>query len=247
MSGWISIHRKVDKHWLWEDKPFSKGQAWIDILMMVNHEDGKTLMGNGLVDVKRGSRITSIRKLCDRWGWSNTKVKSFLKLLEEDKMLIAISDTKKTTLTVVNYNDYQRNTKEENDTETSEEHHENDTKALPKHTNNNVNNVNNVNNGIIEDAKPPKIIKSKYGEFEKVKLSEEEHIKLLDKLGQALTDDLIVRLDSYKASTGKTYKSDYATILNWSRKEIKSNELESRGKSKTDSGESPYDYDKFFN
>lgn len=61
--------------------------------------------------------------------------------------------------------------------------------------------------------------KDKYGEFEKVSLTEDEYSKLIEKLGQSLTDDFITRLDSYKASTGKTYKSDYATILNWSRKE----------------------------
>jgi len=61
--------------------------------------------------------------------------------------------------------------------------------------------------------------KTKYGEFEKVSLLKEEYLKLIENLGQAATNDFITRLDSYKASTGKTYKSDYATILNWSRKE----------------------------
>lgn len=69
---------------------------------------------------------------------------------------------------------------------------------------------------ILEKQTPTKKI---YGEFSKVKLLEEEYNKLLEKLGKDISDDLIVRLDSYKASTGKTYKSDYATILNWSRKE----------------------------
>lgn len=69
---------------------------------------------------------------------------------------------------------------------------------------------------ILEKQTP---IKKIYGEFSKVKLLDEEYNKLLEKLGKDISDDLIVRLDSYKASTGKTYKSDYATILNWSRKE----------------------------
>ncbi len=70
-----------------------------------------------------------------------------------------------------------------------------------------------------EEIKKPNPTKNKYGEFEKVKLLDEEYNKLLENIGKAMADDLIVRLDSYKASTGKTYKSDYATILNWSRKE----------------------------
>jgi len=69
------------------------------------------------------------------------------------------------------------------------------------------------------DAPTPTPKKNKYGEFQKVCLSDEEYLKLNEKLGQLMAEDLITRLDSYKASTGKNYKSDYATILNWSRKE----------------------------
>ena len=147
-KGWISIHRQIWDCWVWKDKPFSKGQAWIDLLLMVNHEDKKTLIGNQLITVKRGSRITSIRKLCDRWGWSNTKVRAFLSLLEQDGMIVVKSDTKKTTLTIVNYSDYQDMNTTKNDTKTPQKRHENDTKTTQKHTNNNVNNENNVNKDI---------------------------------------------------------------------------------------------------
>lgn len=145
MSGWISIHRQLKDNWVWQEKPFSKGQAWIDILLMVNHKDNKILLGSELKEVKRGSRITSIRKLCTRWGWSNTKVKAFLKLLEEDEMLVVKSDTKKTVLTVVNYNDYQDINKGKNDAKATQKRHKNDAKATQKHTNNNDNNENNDN------------------------------------------------------------------------------------------------------
>ena len=99
-QGWISVHRQLRDHWLWEDKPFSKGQAWIDLLMLANHADNKFLLGNELVEVKAGSFITSIEKLRKKWGWSNTKVVSFLKLLENDGMITKKSDTKKTAITI---------------------------------------------------------------------------------------------------------------------------------------------------
>jgi hypothetical protein len=72
-----------------------------------------------------------------------------------------------------------------------------------------------------EREKETKPIKTKYGEFQKVKLTEEEHSKLISRLGEIKTRDLIDRLDNYKESTGKSYKSDYATILNWHRREAK--------------------------
>ena len=141
MKGWISLHRGITKNWTWEDKPFSKGQAWIDILLMVNHEDKKILFDNELLTVERGSRITSIRKLCNRWGWSNSKVRAFLALLEQDEMMAYKSDTRKTVLTVVNYNDYQSEEKRK----TPLKHHSSTTETPLKHTNNNDNNDNNDN------------------------------------------------------------------------------------------------------
>jgi hypothetical protein len=41
--GWICLHRQIQDHWLWEDRPFSRGQAWIDLLMLANHEDKKMI------------------------------------------------------------------------------------------------------------------------------------------------------------------------------------------------------------
>lgn len=160
-KGWISVHRQIWDNWVWKEKPFSKGQAWIDLLLMANHEDKKALIGNKLITVKKGSHITSIRKLCDRWGWSNTKVRSFLSLLEQDGMIDVKSDTKKTTLTIVNYSDYQDMNATKNDTETPQKRHENTTKTTRKHTNNNVNNDNNDNKEYIlssdDDPKSQKI------------------------------------------------------------------------------------------
>ena len=80
---------------------------------------------------------------------------------------------------------------------------------------------------IVEDSAPesddsepaPKSSKKKhkYGEYKNVLLSDEE----LDKLKSEYSDweERIERLSSYVASTGKTYKSHYATIRNWARKD----------------------------
>lgn len=139
MQGWISLHRKITCHPFYQEKrKFSKFEAWIDLLLMVNHETKKVLLGNELIEVKRGQRITSIRQLCDRWGWSNSKVTQYLKLLESDGMITVKSDTKKTVITIDKYSDYQQS----KDDKTTENRHENDTKQTRKHTNNNDNNEN---------------------------------------------------------------------------------------------------------
>jgi uncharacterized phage protein (TIGR02220 family) len=106
MKGWIPVHRQLQEHWLWADKPFSKGQAWIDMLMLANHDDNKFLLGNELVEVKTGSFITSELKLMERWGWGKAKTRAFLDLLQKDGMITKISDRKKTTIIVENYSVY---------------------------------------------------------------------------------------------------------------------------------------------
>lgn len=145
--GWISIHRKIQDDWVWNDKPFSRGQAWIDLIMMVNHDDNTIIFDGNPKTVTRGSCITSIQKLCDRWGWSNTKVKKFLKNLQEDeKILFKIAPRKATAVTIVNYDKYQGEDISKNTTETQQKHNRNITETQQKHINNNDNNVNNVNN-----------------------------------------------------------------------------------------------------
>lgn len=73
-TGWIKLHRKITDHWLWEDKPFARGQAMIDLLILAGYNDQPKYVDGNLETVERGSMVTSIRRLCDRWGWSNSKV-----------------------------------------------------------------------------------------------------------------------------------------------------------------------------
>lgn len=58
-------------------------------------------------------------------------------------------------------------------------------------------------------------IKREYGEFKNVLLTDDEYKKIeeINALSQ------IENLSSYMASTGKRYKSHYATILNWDRRD----------------------------
>jgi len=70
--------------------------------------------------------------------------------------------------------------------------------------------------------------KRKYGEFQNVLLTDEEYQKLKDRFG-AEVKALIENISSYLASSGKRYKSHYATILNWSRRDKESGKVKGRG------------------
>jgi predicted phage replisome organizer len=70
-----------------------------------------------------------------------------------------------------------------------------------------------------EPEKPTKkkSVKHKYGEYKNVLLTDDELQKL--KTEYSDYEERIERLSSYVASTGKSYKSHYATIRNWARKD----------------------------
>lgn len=107
MQGWVKIHRDLLDNELWSDKPFTKGQAWVDLLLLANHRDKNVLLGNCTELVERGSFITSELKLMERWGWGRKKVKLFLNFLESQKMIERNANNKRTAITIVNYGFYQ--------------------------------------------------------------------------------------------------------------------------------------------
>lgn len=107
MPGWIKIHRQIQNCLIWDDKPFNMASAWIDLLLLANHEDKETIFDKKPILVKRGQRITSVRELSARWGWGKDKTLRFLRLLESEKMIVKESDSRRTLLTIVNYGIYQ--------------------------------------------------------------------------------------------------------------------------------------------
>lgn len=106
-SGWVRLYRSVTESWMWKDKPFSKGQAWIDIILMANHEERNVGIGNQIIDVQKGSFITSMVKLGERWGWNKDKVSRYLKQLQSDAKVQLNTQQKCTVVTLVNWDFYQ--------------------------------------------------------------------------------------------------------------------------------------------
>jgi len=72
-----------------------------------------------------------------------------------------------------------------------------------------------------EDEMKEDIKKHPVEGWENVMLTDKEFESLNKELGEAQASDFIERLHLYKGSTGKSYKSDYLTILNWRKKEAR--------------------------
>lgn len=109
-NGWIALHRKITESeiWLDEDEKFCKRSAWIDLLLMVNHEERTIILNGKPVVVKPGQKFVSIRWLSGRWKWSKDRVYGFLTLLEDLGMCTKEIVNGRTLLTVTNWAVYQR-------------------------------------------------------------------------------------------------------------------------------------------
>lgn len=109
MNYYIPISRSLFEHPLWcEERVYSKFEAWIDLLQSSRFEDTKQIIGNRMLNVKRGQILISLRFLASRWKWSPKKVNSFLECLITEGMIIKETpkETGQTVLTVCNYDKY---------------------------------------------------------------------------------------------------------------------------------------------
>lgn len=148
-QGWITLNRSIVDHWLHKDKPFCRFAAWIDLILMANHEEKKLSVGGKLITIERGQLFTSSVSLSERWGWSRGKVQRFLECLESDQMLIQKRTANGQVLTLVNYGFYQDGGHKTNSKRTANGQRTDSKRTADGHqtdTNNNVNNDNNVNN-----------------------------------------------------------------------------------------------------
>ena len=106
--GWIKLYRQLQDCDIWiDDEPFDCRSAWIDLLLLANHEDKNIIFDGHRVTVQRGQYLTSVRKLAARWRWGKHKTLSYLKLLEECEMIVREADSRRTLVTIVNYEIYQ--------------------------------------------------------------------------------------------------------------------------------------------
>ena len=82
----------------------------------------------------------------------------------------------------------------------------------------------NLESATSADTKITEPAKNTYGEFGNVKMTTAEFEKLVQAEGAERANALIEELSSYLASSGKRYKSHYATLLNWGRRKDKEGE-----------------------
>ena len=145
-KGYISLHRQIEDNWLWFAEPFSKGQAWVDLLLLASHSGSTFFIRGNKIDLQTGEVGYSKEQLASRWKWSRKKVLNFLKMLEKEQQITQHKTPSIVIVRLVNYEKYQKKeqqiTQQKNNRRTTEEQQ--------KNINNNeeimINNEDNENN-----------------------------------------------------------------------------------------------------
>lgn len=107
MAGWIKLHRSITDHWIWTSEPFSKAQAWADLILHANFKPAKIMIRGKLIELERGQQARSELTLSTTWKWDRKKVSRFLKRLESDQMIVQKKSRLTTIISICNYNDFQ--------------------------------------------------------------------------------------------------------------------------------------------
>lgn len=108
MAGdWLKLYRRLADSELWLREPFSRGQAWVDLLMLARWKAGFVRIRGVKVNLLPGQLAWSDRALAQRWQWNRRKVRRFLSVLEADSQITQQKNNVTTVISIKNWERYQ--------------------------------------------------------------------------------------------------------------------------------------------
>ena len=107
--GVFAVDRGIWDHPMFcSRKPFTHREAWLWILSEASWKDRLVRVDGRNIIVKRGQLAHSIRFMGDQWRWPKSNVLRFLDALKTETMIGTDIGTGITIITVLKYNDYQK-------------------------------------------------------------------------------------------------------------------------------------------
>lgn len=216
-GGWIKLFRKIiDWEWYRDGNTF---RVFVHLLVTANHEPKKW---RGVI-VNRGQVVTGRKALAKSLSLSDQEIRTALKHLKSTSEITIEATNKYSLITLVNYEEYQGNEEESN--QQNNQHANIQSTSNQPASNQQVTTNKNVRT---KECKKDKEVKNVYGEFSRVKLTDDQYEKLVNKYGQVIVDQYIKKIDCYVESGGKSYKSFYAAIIKWVDGDIEKGKLGKR-------------------
>lgn len=205
-GGYIKLHRKL-LEWGWYSDA-NTFRVFMHLLLTASYEENE-FRGHKL---KPGQTVIGRKRLAKDLKMSEQSVRTALQHLISTNEITIKSTNKFTIVTIENWGKYQVDMDGINQ-QISHQANQQSTNNQP------------TTNHTQEGKEGKKVKKGKniyigerYGEFENVFLTDDEYTKLVERFPMDY-QERIENLSTYLKQTGKRYKSHYATILSWDRKD----------------------------
>ncbi len=104
-KGFIKLYRSIENNKFYFAEPFTYMGAWIDLLLLANHQDRTFNVRGNFITAKRGEVGYSRESLAKRWKWSRGKVNRFLDKLEMEQQIV---QQKSHILSIIQINNYDK-------------------------------------------------------------------------------------------------------------------------------------------
>ena len=193
-GGWIKVHRKIlDNNWLSKNRVYSNFEAFMFLLLQANHKDAIYPLVDGVIEIKRGQLVTSQKKLCKQFNWSNSKLRNYLKTAKTASMIHTETTSKTTCITIIKYDTYQSN-QIDNKLIVNRKQIENKSKS---NTNNNGKNVKNEKN-VKKNNKNTCHLFDQFWSFYPKKVNKKRAAQLFEKLKDENKEKCIEGAKAYK-------------------------------------------------
>jgi hypothetical protein len=106
--GVFAVDRGIWDHPSFANEPLTEREAWIWLIGAAAFKPHRRRVGSVAVELNPGQLAASTRFMADKWGWSEPRVRRFLKRLKTDAMIDAATDAGVTVVTICNYRKYQK-------------------------------------------------------------------------------------------------------------------------------------------
>lgn len=213
--GFIGIDRGLRDHWIYQDAEYLK--VWMEMLFLArfSEEPHIELIDGDIITVSYGQFIFGRVKWSQRLKVGEQRLRTLITKLKKAKMIAVVDTHRKCSVyEILNYAKFNHESNHQSSLtqqgiEVHANHQTNQQLTISQPSVNHQSTTKEQgSNKVNKDNKDNK--KIKYTEF--VRLLPEEYEKLINEYGEEMTKECIDILNTYKGSTGKTYKSDYMTL-----------------------------------
>ena len=107
-GGFINVYRSIREDPIYNQKPYSPGQALIDLFLLANFAPGAVKVRGNSIPIPRGGVGRCAETLANEWGWTRKAVLGFLKRLEARKKITIVRHGRiMNVILITNYDKYQ--------------------------------------------------------------------------------------------------------------------------------------------